>query len=500
MGFSMKKEKGLTLLEIMISLSILSAVTLGVVKLIDNASEDTKAAVTALHLKTVGMAGNEYIRNNYAAITGVATASTPALIRVSDLIAGGYLNAGYSLQNPRGQNTCLLVLQPTTNNLTAMVVTEAGDVIDDLTLGQIAANVGGDGGGVYSIAPDVIRGAMGGWSIDLAASPYDAFRNANHLGQHCDGSGGDIPLNTGHPMMALWFADGVSVSATLYRDAIPGNPSLNTMNTPILMGAATIQTIGDACPTNGALARTADGTLVSCVNSEWKPGGSQYWQDPVASFAALPACNAASINQTRVVETPTVGTGRRAYTCDGAGTWNALAVDNSGNITVAGTATINNLSVSGNTTIGDATSDTLIVNAGSTFNHGVTIGNGTAASASNTLVVNRTATEGAACSPNGAVARNSVGLLLSCQSGVWKKSSGEGGSSRGSTVYTDFTVNTCTSGITGGCNVKATCVGGKRRVAHQCSTGYGAYLSATTADSATCSVISGNAIATVYCR
>ncbi len=37
--------------------------------------------------------------------------------------------------------------------------------------------------------------------------------------------------------------------------------------------------------------------------------------------------------------------------------------------------------------------------------------------------------ENTACTPNGLVARDNVGLLLSCQSGIWKKASGGGGAS-----------------------------------------------------------------------
>lgn len=43
------------------------------------------------------------------------------------------------------------------------------------------------------------------------------------------------------------------------------------------------------------------------------------------------------------------------------------------------------------------------------------------------LQVNGTATEGAACTSNGLVARDSTGLLLSCQTLVWKQASGAGG-------------------------------------------------------------------------
>ncbi|MFU8030944.1 shufflon system plasmid conjugative transfer pilus tip adhesin PilV, partial [Escherichia coli] len=36
------------------------------------------------------------------------------------------------------------------------------------------------------------------------------------------------------------------------------------------------------------------------------------------------------------------------------------------------------------------------------------------------LQLEKTATAGASCSPNGLVGRDSTGAILSCQSGVWK--------------------------------------------------------------------------------
>lgn len=89
-----RKQAGVTLLEMLISIGILGSVVAGLATLIGNASEDTRASVTALHVKTVGDAANAYIKDNYASITTVATAASPALIRVSDLIAQGYLSDG----------------------------------------------------------------------------------------------------------------------------------------------------------------------------------------------------------------------------------------------------------------------------------------------------------------------------------------------------------------------------------------------------------------------
>lgn len=431
-----KKQAGVTLIELIVAISIMSAMAVGLNSLIDQAGEDTRASVTALHLKTVGDAANRYIKDNYAAVTGAATATAPVLIRISDLLAGGYLTAGYAVKNPHGQDTCVLVLEPTANNLTAIAVTEAGETIDDLTLGQIAATIGGAGGGVYSTANTTIRGAMGGYSFGVGN-----FVNANNLTQKCDGTAGAPTLAAGHPMMALWFADGDSVSATLYRDAVPGNTALNTMNTPIIMGAGTVQTANGACTTIGAMGRDNTGKVLMCDGANWKAQGSAFWSDPVANFASLPTCNAAAAWQTRVVQTPTVGTGARPYTCNGAGTWQPLAVDDAGNLTVAGTTTTATLSVTGNATVagnlavngsstlGDAVADTVTIPGTASINK-----------LSGNLEVTPVATEGAGCAPNGRIARDTVGLLLSCQSGIWKKAFG---TPVGSRVYISFGVNYC---------------------------------------------------------
>jgi len=415
-----KKQAGVTLIELIVAITIMSAMAVGINALINQSTEDTRASVTALHLKTVGDAANEYIKDNYAAVTAVATATAPALIRVSDLIAGGYLTTGYAVANPRNQNTCVLVLEPAANNLTALAITEGGDTIDDLTLGQIAATIGGAGGGIYSTATTTVRGAMGGYSLAVGN-----FANANNLTQKCDGTAGTPALAAGHPAIALWFADGNAVSAALYRDAVPGNTTLNTMNTPIIMGGGTVQAVNSACTTLGALGRDATGKVLMCDGTNWKTQGSAFWTDPVATFAALPTCNAASAWQTRIVQTPTVGTGARPYTCNGAGTWQPLAVDDSGNLVIAGTATAATLSVTGNSTLagnltvngnaslGDAATDTVSVPGTATINK--LAGN---------LEVTSTATEGTACSPNGRIARDANGLILSCQYGIWKRASG----------------------------------------------------------------------------
>jgi len=441
-------QLGLTLLEMLLSLSILGGILAGLAGLLQSASEDAKASVAARHISVIGDAANAYIKDNYSVLTSVATNTTPAMLDVATLIAGGYLTDGYSAMNAWGQATCVLVLQPAPNKLSGLVVTEGGSSIDDLSLGQIAATIGGAGGGIYSTAPTTLRGAMGGFSF-----PVGAYANPNHLGRRCNGVPGNITLSSGHPVMALWYADAMNAVSTLYRDSVPGNPGLNTMNTPILMGASSTRTIDTACAPNGALARDANGAVLSCELGEWKKGGSAFWQDPVATFVNLPTCNASSLGHTRVVHTPAVGTERRAYTCDGGGTWVALGVDNNGNMTVPGTVTASRgrfsrdaiapisdatLALSENTAVTGRRAGVALHNGGvsagnielassgaqrTVFSDSTGLGMGIEASGNiqtkQYFQVDSVSVPGAACATPGLIGRDASGGVLSCRLGIW---------------------------------------------------------------------------------
>ncbi|QHE89331.1 shufflon system plasmid conjugative transfer pilus tip adhesin PilV [Hydrogenophaga sp. BPS33] len=395
----MKNQKGVTLLEIMIALVVFATIAVGVTRLINVAVEDTEISVAAAHSKSIGQAASAYIKDNYAVLQTVATPTTPALVRVEDLVTQGYLETGFSTHNGRGQAACVLVLQPTAGRLNGLVITEGGEAYDDLALGQLAATIGGSGAGVYTANPTNIRGAMGGFDF-----PVGAYGNPNHLGQRCDGSGGTIAFEAGHPAVSLWFGEALATAPTLYRDQVPGDPSLNTMNTPILLGVGTIQTAGAACSPRGALARDTVGGVLTCEEDVWRRAGSTYWRDPVANAGMLGLCDAAGRGQTRVVLTPSVGTGPRAYTCDGTGAWAALGVDDTGSIRVEGTATINRLA--------------------------------------GTLEIAEIAAAGAACVRNGSIAREVDGKFLSCQAGVWTAAGGGGEAG----MYAFFDRATCPDG------------------------------------------------------
>jgi type II secretory pathway pseudopilin PulG len=321
-----KHQRGLTLLEVLLSLMVMAALLVGVVKLLQRYSDDVKTSITAQHFAAVGDAATAYIKDNYATVVAAATTTTPAVVTVSMLINTGYLPSGFSATNNYQQTVCVLVLEPSTNVLNGLVIGQDGTTIDDVTLGNIAATVGAAGGGVYSTATTTMRGAMGGWAV--AATDFKA---------NCSGSTVTQAAKVGHPVMALWFSNGDLASGYLHRNAVTGHTELATMNTPIIM--ASTQTVGATCTTTAAIAADSAGAVLSCQSGTWASQGSSYWKNPVTTYTTLPACSSSIAWQTRVVETPTTGTGPRAYTCNGS-SWVALAVNDAGALTVAGTLTV----------------------------------------------------------------------------------------------------------------------------------------------------------------
>lgn len=84
--------------------------------------------------------------------------------------------------------------------------------------------------------------------------------------------------------------------------------------------------------------------------------------------------------------------------------------------------------------------------------------------------------ENTACTPNGLVARDATGLLLSCQTALWKKATG-GGMNRNGAQYSD--ISTGAAGPPMGPGIcaapTAVCTGGKRVVAGFCTYGAAVY-------------------------
>lgn len=401
------RQKGVTLIEMIAALAIMAIAFAGFYQILDQQSKNTRVATGAQQIKTTAEAMQAYINDNQATILANATLAKPYFINIASLRSGNYLPANNSSKTSWGHNMCGLVLN-NSGKLFGVLAFEGGTALDDVTLSNLASQIGAAGGGVYT-NPTIgsgVRGTQGGWSLALPTN----FANANTAGTKCDGKSGAVTLTAGRPVVALWQGIGLNNQDLLYRKSVNGQPQLNQMQAPLGLwvdSAGTTVVQSAACTTSGAMAADSTGKPYICQNGTWNAVNSSttaYWKAPVANFASLPA-SGNSVGDGRIT-TDTY----RGYSWNGS-SWVALAVDQNGNLTMSGNLT------------------------------------------ANTLIPTATVTQGTACSPNGAIAKDSTGLTLSCQSGVWKISDAP----HGKTVFTTSGTFTIPSGVTA---VKATVVGG----------------------------------------
>lgn len=102
------------------------------------------------------------------------------------------------------------------------------------------------------------------------------------------------------------------------------------------------------------------------------------------------------------------------------GTLGVVGAASAASMAVSGTTTTGTLNVTGNAVVGGTTR----LNGAVTFNDTARFND--AADFREVVKLNKVVTEGASCTAagNGAIARNSAGLTLSCQSGVWRSLGG----------------------------------------------------------------------------
>ena len=385
------RQTGATLLEILVAIGIMGSLTAGAAMLLDNHMQRVRTTAAAQHMAAFGNAVQAYIRDKYATFLPNGATETTLVITSNTLQNAAptppmnrYLPPGYDGMNAFGQTLCAIVRVKNStqnpNEIYAMVISEGGETINDTDLSLIAASLGAAGGAIYTRQPTLIKGTMGRWQIQLAGnSNADIQKFAN---TRCNGAASSNNLTQGHPVMALWFAKDTP-SAYLYRDAVPGHPELNQMQTdlkfkgdtqpnplgPVFPGATvTLAIVRDAdtlCDTKrtastsdtgqtvtpGTLAKDKNGNLMMCTAFPLSEGGDgknywrtvakeMYWSAAADSFANLQITTPCSATQnswkTRVVKYPSNGLGPRAYTCaqdKGAANswrWQPLAVDDSG--------------------------------------------------------------------------------------------------------------------------------------------------------------------------
>lgn len=327
---------------------------------------------TAQQQQQWASAVGNYVSQNMATFEATATATTPVTLAVATVQAANVgLPTNFSSTNPFNQTWTAKVLQPTAGTLQVLAYGSGGNVIKDQELGQIARAAGGSGGfiptnnsGAYAGGPATAYGTFGEWKV--ATASYSV------------GAGGA-------PATLLTFTNGALSSNYLYRNAVPGQPQLNEMNTALGMNGNNITNVGQL------QANAGNGVQI----------GSSYYYGDTANSA---------IRQNGAL-----------YVQNQAGT--AAAPINAGTANISGDVDASgNANVNGNVTAGGSVQGSYLYSTGNAQVNGSLQVNGN--STSNGYVLsNQGATAGNGCSPNGAMANSGSGPLF-CQSGVWRGTGG----------------------------------------------------------------------------
>ena len=211
----------------------------------------------------IGQVGNAlagYIKAYPGPIEGVATATSPAVIPVSALIATGFLPAGTNNVDPYGQTVVGEILQPSPGILVGAVVTQGGTPPGGSHLNQLATLIGAQGGFVPTsdiltlpgiCGTNCFQGAGGTWKATFSQYPFSGV-----------GPGSLIALQQ--------FNANNLPQDFLYRSNVPGYPQANQMQTSINMNgnnlnnANQVQTYNLNSP-NGTV--NMDGNTVGNANN-----------------------------------------------------------------------------------------------------------------------------------------------------------------------------------------------------------------------------------------
>lgn len=170
-----------------------------------------------------------YVNQNMTTLQGTMT-TTPSVLSVATVKAANVgLPVGFSGTNPFNQTWTAAISQPSAGNLQVLVFTFGGTSIKDQELGSIARAAAGVGGmiptnnsGVYPGGAAQAYGAFGKWQIPTAA----------------------YGVTGGSPASLLNFTNGTLTNNYLYRNAVPGQPQVNIMNTALGLGGNDINNVG----------------------------------------------------------------------------------------------------------------------------------------------------------------------------------------------------------------------------------------------------------------
>ncbi|HAF4865886.1 TPA: shufflon system plasmid conjugative transfer pilus tip adhesin PilV [Salmonella enterica] len=354
-----------SIIEVMLVVGLISVLSMGYMATEKKANEKLRWGTMADQLTLVSNAAKQYIQDNEDTLLQNVTSGHPQIISAKTLQDDGYIPSGFGLTNAshQGYEVDVALNPKQSGHLEAFVLTTGGVDIPFDGMRSISADAGGMAGYVENTS--VATGAYGGWSVQL--TDYGITASTGHLVSYLSS---DV------------LGSNDEASDRLYRYTVTNRPDLNTMHTAINMDGNNIN--------NGGTINTAAVTASGALQSD-------------------------SVTTNTLTANTSVNTS--TLTASNSITTNALTANNSINT--------NALYANGITTYGNV-SATGTVTADGTITGGGTVRANGRLSAGEYLQLDKVATAGDACSPNGLVSRDTNGGILSCQSGVWVSTGGTG--------------------------------------------------------------------------
>lgn len=291
-----KQQRGITLVEILASLSIMTLLTVGITAITLSSVEDSKSQQAALYQSQLGRAVKNWLGNpaNRNAVAAAATTTTPVKVTLAQLAQ--WLPPGFSASNAYRQSPCVMVyFNAGANRLEAAITTEGGDAIDDAQLGYVVTHAGEGAGAIYARAPTVARGPYNSWSTALGNYTTAA------AARQCSGT----PAAAGR-LISLLAMDRHGTNALggagewLARNQIAGRPDLNRMNTAIDMNNNDVANARDLnasrrIASSGQVLATGD--IASMNGNLYAPNGRIAARDGFLTGVTLPSGSIARLSQ-----------------------------------------------------------------------------------------------------------------------------------------------------------------------------------------------------------
>ena len=269
------------------------------------AFSDQVAQVEAGQLATITNAALQY---EYGYMASLSAPGSTHTVTVATLIQQGYLPAGTSAVDAMGDPISVEYTADSSGNVTGYVVAQGAYRYPDADAGQILLDLGDRGGYVPAVT-------LPGQTAGTIYGARDTWQAAAPAGVNPGAIAVKVESNA---------AQQADDSRFLWRVPAP-TAAGNTMDTPLILGA--VETPGSGCANTGAIAQDGTGALVSCQSGTWQSVGGGHWRAPVSTYAALPGTGNQNGDVRLTLDTD------RAFAWNG-GSWQALAVDQNGDLTV----------------------------------------------------------------------------------------------------------------------------------------------------------------------